>query len=248
MPEPIAGPSRREFLQRAAGLLAAPAAWRTVARGAPVPRPNILFILSDDQRWDALGCAGNSIIQTPTLDRLARQGVRFENAFVTTPICAASRASILTGLYERTHGYTFEKPALGRTLTRKSYPFLLREAGYRTGFVGKLGVTVEPGTESELFDYFRPSSLPFFQEVGGQKKYLTDLHAEQALEFLHATRRDQPFCLSLSFWAPHADDDNPEQYFWPADLDALYRDVTIAPPPTSEPAFFESLPPSSGTR
>src|SRR5690554_2318915 len=70
-------------------------------------KPNLIFILTDDQRWDALGYAGNEVIQTPEMDRLAREGVYFKNAFVTTPICAASRASILTGMYERTHGYTF---------------------------------------------------------------------------------------------------------------------------------------------
>ncbi len=72
-------------------------------------RPNIIFILTDDHRVDALGYAGNPIIKTPTLDKMAREGVYFKNAFVTTPICAASRASILTGLYERTHGYTFQQ-------------------------------------------------------------------------------------------------------------------------------------------
>jgi arylsulfatase A-like enzyme len=69
---------------------------------APDQRPNIIFLLTDDQRWDAMHCAGNEIIYTPNLDRLALDGIRFQNAFVTTPICAASRASILTGLYERT--------------------------------------------------------------------------------------------------------------------------------------------------
>src|SRR4051794_26822017 len=72
----------------------------------PVRKPNILFLLTDDQRWDAMGCAGNKLIQTPNLDALARDGVRFRNMFVTTAICAASRASILTGLHERTHRYT----------------------------------------------------------------------------------------------------------------------------------------------
>lgn len=75
-------------------------------------KPNIIFILTDDQRWDALGIAGNTIIQTPEMDALANSGAYFKNAFSTTPICAASRASILTGLYERTHGYTFQKPTL----------------------------------------------------------------------------------------------------------------------------------------
>jgi arylsulfatase A-like enzyme len=206
------------------------------------PRPNILVVVTDDQRWNALGAAGNPVILTPALDRMASEGVRFANAFVTTPICAASRASILTGLYERTHGYTFTKPPLARALAVASYPALLRRSGYRTGFVGKLGVAVEPGAESEMFDVFRPSALPYFQEWGGQRRYLTDVEAEQAIEFLRGPHAGQPFCLSLSFWAPHADDDQKEQYFWPADLDRLYADVLVPPPPTSEPAFFESLP------
>jgi alpha-L-rhamnosidase len=206
------------------------------------PHPNILVVVTDDQRWNALGAASNPVILTPTLDRLAREGVRFENAFATTPICAASRASILTGLYERTHGYTFTKPPLARALTLASYPALLRRAGYRTGFVGKLGVAVEKGAEAEMFDVFRPSALPYFQAVSGEKRYLSDLEAERAVEFLREARAGRPFCLSVSFWAPHAEDDAQEQYFWPADLDGLYADVTLQPPPTSEPAFFESLP------
>jgi arylsulfatase A-like enzyme len=235
-------PNRRDFLRAAAGGWAAARAAFARPGAAPVERPNILFVLTDDQRWDALGCAGNRVIQTPTLDGIARDGVRFANAFATTPICAASRASILTGLYERTHGYTFTKPPLARRVTSQSYPALLRKAGYRTGFIGKLGVAVEEGAEREMFDVFQPSLLPFFQDIGGERKYLTDLHADQAIEFLRGGQPGQPFCLSVSFWAPHADDDKPEQYFWPARLDGLYRDATVQPPPTSEPAFFDSLP------
>ena len=102
-------------------------------------RPNILFFLSDDHRSDFLGCAGHAIIQTPRLDQLARQGVRFNNAFVTTSICAASRASILTGMVERSHRYTFGTPPLAEEFTQDSYPQHLRKAGYYTGFVGKFG-------------------------------------------------------------------------------------------------------------
>ena len=82
-------------------------------------KPNIIFILTDDQRWDALGYAGNTIIQTPHMDQLAGAGLYFRNAFVTTPICAASRASLFTGLYERTHDYTFGKPPLDDQYTDK---------------------------------------------------------------------------------------------------------------------------------
>ena len=71
---------------------------------SPERRPNILFLLTDDQRWDTMGCAGNPIIQTPNMDKLAQQGVLFRRNFVTTSICAVSRASFLTGLYARCHG------------------------------------------------------------------------------------------------------------------------------------------------
>ena len=70
--------------------------------------PNIIFILTDDQRFDALGYAGNTLIQTPEMDKLAASGTYFKNATVTTPICAASRATILSGLYERTHRFNFQ--------------------------------------------------------------------------------------------------------------------------------------------
>ncbi|MEY3855250.1 MAG: Arylsulfatase, partial [Bacteroidota bacterium] len=85
-------------------------------------KPNIIFILTDDQRAEAMGFAGNKIIQTPEMDRLAREGIYFKNAFVTTPICAASRASILTGLYERTHLYTFQQGNLKQAYADQSYP------------------------------------------------------------------------------------------------------------------------------
>ncbi|SVC95630.1 uncharacterized protein METZ01_LOCUS348484, partial [marine metagenome] len=75
-------------------------------------RPNIIFFLSDDHRWDRLSCAGHPVLKTPNIDQLAAEGARFPNMFVTTSICAASRATIFTGLYERTHGYTFGTPPI----------------------------------------------------------------------------------------------------------------------------------------
>ena len=98
-------------------------------------RPNIIFILTDDQRWNALGMAGNNIIITPQMDALAKTGTYFKNAFSTTPICAASRASILTGLYERTHGYTFQKPKLQQPYAEIMYPKILKDNGYYVGFL-----------------------------------------------------------------------------------------------------------------
>jgi len=103
--------SRRTFLKTAALSTAVSACPQMHGCDNAANRPNILFLLVDDQRNDTLGCAGHPILKTPVIDNLATDGVRFRNAFVTTSICAASRASLLTGLYERTHGYTFGTPS-----------------------------------------------------------------------------------------------------------------------------------------
>ena len=132
---------------------------------APKP-PNILFFLIDDQRNDVLACAGHPFIKTPTVDMLAANGIRFTNAFVTTSICAASRASIFTGLYETKHNYTFGKDPVIEEFVLKSYPYLLKKAGYETGFIGKFGIKIENQDSmlNEMFDFIRmsPRSTPHF--------------------------------------------------------------------------------------
>src|SRR5713101_269002 len=106
------------------------------ATEAPPTRPNVIFLLADDQRWDAAGYTGNSIIQTPNIDALARAGVAFRNAYVTTPVCAISRASIFTGEYARRHGILDFTTDFSPTQLAQTYPALLHAAGYRTGFIG----------------------------------------------------------------------------------------------------------------
>lgn len=209
--------------------------------GLESKKPNLLFILTDDQRWDALGFAGNDIIHTPEMDALAGQGLYFDNAFVTTAICAASRASLFTGLYERTHDFTFGKPPLQEAYLRQSYPWLLKNAGYRTGFIGKFGVKVNPGMEDSLFNQMDKTSWPYLREVEGKEVHLADINGDRAVEFIR-TAGEQPFCLSLSFWSPHADDGAVEQYFWPEYVDHLYREASIPVPPTADPSFFDGLP------
>ena len=104
------------------------------------PRPNILFFLTDDQPQVGLGCMGNRHIRTPNMDALAAEGVLFTNAFVTTSICACNRASILTGQTMRRHGIEdFHKP-LSAEAFAQTYPMLLRQAGYRTGYLGKFAI------------------------------------------------------------------------------------------------------------
>ena len=208
-------------------------------------RPNLLLVVTDDQRFDALGAAGHPFLETPTMDRLAADGIVFQNAFVTTPICAASRASILTGRYEQTHGFTFGTPPISLAHAAASYPTLLREAGYRTGFIGKWGMRVEKGGRAPMWDVYRPMSPhPYLKpQPDGTTRHLTDLTADAAIEFLESSDRSEgPFCLSVSFNAPHAEDGDPLQYIFPAACASLYEDVDVPTPPLSASAFFEALP------
>jgi len=103
--------------------------------GALAERPNILVILTDDHRYDALGFLGHPFLETPNMDRLAAEGVHFENAYVTTSLCSPSRASILTGLYTHNHRVVDNYNPVSKLLT--FFPELLQKAGYQTAFIGK---------------------------------------------------------------------------------------------------------------
>jgi len=219
------------------------------AKKPAAAKPNIIFILTDDQRWDALGYAGNKIIQTPEMDQLAKKGTYFRNAFVTTPICAASRASILTGMYERTHGYTFQQGPLKQPYMQLSYPVILKQQGYYTGFFGKLGVTYKDAVnlfnEAEIYD--REDKFPnrkgyFYKTIGSDTVHLTRYTGHQAQQFIKNSPANQPFCMSLSFSAPHAHDSAPEQYFWQVKSNNRYAGVTIPPPLLGDEKYFKALP------
>lgn len=214
-------------------------------------RPNIIFILTDDQRWDALGYAGNDLVTTPEMDNLAKSGVYFKNAMVSTPICAASRASILSGLYERTHAYTFQSGPIKEEYMQRAYPKLLKDAGYKTAFYGKFGVNY--GNKEMLFDeyedYDRANQYKdrrgyYYKKLGDDTVHLTRYTGQKALDYLEKVDKDEPFCLSLSFSAPHAHDAAPEQYFWQSTTDALLQDVTIPKADISKDKYFEALPKS----
>lgn len=208
-------------------------------------RPNIIFIITDDQRWDALNYAGNKIIHTPNMNELAEQGVYFKNAFVTTPICAASRASIMTGLYERKHGYTFQKPPLSKELIAESYFALLKEAGYYNGYLGKFGVRFENKLDQELFDVYKPHTADFYYRLtdsATKHKHLTEIMSEEAIDFIENSSKEQPFCLTVSYNAPHAEDSSPEQYIYPQNVATLYEDVTIPSALLSSDEYFNQQP------
>lgn len=208
---------------------------------------NVVVIVSDDHRADVLGCAGHPIVRTPNLDRLAADGVRFENAFVTTSICAASRASILTGLPERAHHFTFGRPPLAESLAGTSYPARLRAAGHRTGFVGKFGISVEGGraTIDRMFDEFTPiTRTPYLKTLpDGSTRHATDLIGDAAVDFLERAATNQPFCLSISFNAGHAEDGDLENHFPPPATEAdLHAGVPMPRPRLDGGRHFEGQP------
>jgi arylsulfatase A-like enzyme len=207
----------------------------------------LVFVLADDLRWDALGCTGNRIVQTPNLDRLAADGVLFRNAFVTTSICAVSRASIFSGQYARRHGINDFATPFAPEKWAQTYPALLRQAGYRTGFIGKFGVGNNKAVAAmtKHFDYWRglPGQAgPFFDPQDPTHTHATARFGEQALEFLRGCEPGKPFCLSVSFSAPHARDGQPREFPPDPRDESLYADATIPVPKTADEKFFRLLP------
>ena len=206
---------------------------------------NVVFLLADDLRWDALGCTGNRIVRTPNIDRLAAEGVLFTNSFVTTSICAVSRASFLSGQYARRHGINDFATPFSPTAWAQTYPALLRKAGYRTGFIGKFGVGKDVRPMGREFDYWRglPGQAgPFLDPKNPSRPHATARFGSQALEFLSGCRPGKPFCLSVSFSAPHARDGAPREFPPDPRDEKLYADATIPVPQTAHEKYFRLLP------
>ena len=217
---------------------------------AEMRKPNIIFILTDDQRWDALGYAGNPLVHTPEIDRLAAAGTYFKQAFSSTPICAASRASLLSGRYERTHLYNFQTDKIREEFMTDAYPRLLKNAGYQTVFFGKVGVNYDHFERMfDVFDsYDRNNAYTdrrgyFYKKLGDDTVHLTRFTGQQAIDFIDKASTDRPFCMQLSFSAPHAHDGAPDQYFWQSVTDYLLQDANIPPTIFSADSFFNELPP-----
>ncbi len=211
--------------------------------------PNVIFILTDDMRWNVLGSAGDPIIRTPNIDQLAADGTTFRNCFATTSICTVSRASILLGQYERRHGIVDFAKAFSPSQWQNSYPALLRKAGYRTGFIGKFGVGGRKAIEAKAgdFDYWRGLSGQggrfFIDPKDPDRVHATARFGDQALEFFAESGTELPFCLSISFNAPHASDGEAREFEPDTRDESLYQDNVIPPSPAANPEFFEKLPP-----
>lgn len=205
----------------------------------PPPRPNILLLLADDWRHDTLGIAGHPVVKTPQLDALARNGFRFTHAAVTTSICGVSRASIFTGQWMSRHGNkAFDA---FRTPWAETYPGLLRANGYYVGHIGKWHNGKFP---AENFDFGRSyAGTHYLKQADGSTIHVTQKNENDALEFLRTRPADKPFCLTLAFFATHAEDSNPKQYLPQPASESLYQNVRIPIPKTAGDEYFRRLPP-----
>ena len=228
---------------------------------AAAARPNIVLLLTDDQSYRSLACMGNSQVKTPNLDALGAQGVIFDAAYDTTAICMASRAQVMTGMYEYKTGCNFSHGPLSADKWRQSYPVLLREAGYYSGFVGKFGFAVKPSAEDsssyhhdadlpmESFDAwygwpgqgsYKTASNPFVTRFAKAYPHVTRAVGAASQEFVKtATASGKPFLLSVSFKAPHGPM-SPDSFF-----DAVYADTVWAKPENYDEAGAAHLPPQA---
>jgi N-acetylglucosamine-6-sulfatase len=173
-------------------------------------RPNILFILVDDLRYNALGCTGHPFAKTPNIDRLAKEGAVFKNAFVTTPLCSPSRSSFLTGQYVHATGVrgNGDNAALSHRLV--TFPRLLHDAGYATAYMGKwhMGADDSPRPGFDRWVSFKGQGAHVDPQINIDGKaqpvkgYMSDILSDHAVAFL-AEKRDRPFCLYLAHKAVH---------------------------------------------
>jgi N-acetylglucosamine-6-sulfatase len=216
----------------------------TLAAGAALPNANsmaskprnVIFILSDDHRYDALGfMKAQPWLETPQLDRLAHEGIHFKNAFVTTALCSPSRASILTGVYAHKHRIVDNNTAIPAGTV--FFPSYLQKVGYKTGFFGKWHMGAETDEPKPGFDQWvsfrgqgtylpNPNGLNVNGKHVPQKGYITDELTDYALDWLRMLPKEQPYFLYLSHKAVHAD-------FIPAERHkGKYKDVKFVYPPT----------------
>jgi len=200
---------RREFLGAAGAGLGALAAQGGSGAASGGARPNIVFIMSDDHAAPAISAYGRKLIHTPHLDRIAREGMRFDNCFCTNSICSPCRAVVLTGKHSHVNGVlTLNETFDGR---QETFPKVLQRAGYHTGMIGKWHLKSEP-TGFDAYKVLPGQGKyhdPEFRETGAwdapetHKGYCTDLITDFALDFLEARPRDKPFLLMYHHKAPH---------------------------------------------
>ncbi len=205
-------------------------------------KPNIIFLLTDDQQWRDLGAMGNAIIKTPHLDHLAANGVLFNNAYVTTSICVCSRASILSGQYTSRHGKNSFRDYFTDEEVQYTYPLLLKNhAEYFIGFIGKYGVGLD--YPDKFYDYWavEDKTQPDYENYDqfGNFIHHNDMMENHIIEFLEKFGHSgQPFNLSVSFKAPHVQDIDPRQFISQERFMDLYADIEIPLPETYDSVYY----------
>jgi arylsulfatase A-like enzyme len=210
---------------------------------ADTKRPNILLLYADDWRHDTLGCAGNPVVKTPHLDRLASEGVRFTHACVTTSICGVSRANLYTGQWMSRNGCVGFN--MFKTPWEQTYPGVLRASGYWVGHVGKWHNGSFP---ADKFDFGRSYfGRHYIKQSDGSTIHVTEKNEQDSLEFLRSRPKDKPFYLTVAFFAAHAEDSHPKQYLYQPASASLYEDVEIPVPETATDEAFRRLPPFIAT-
>lgn len=178
-------------------------------------RPNIIFLFADDQNTLSVGCYGNSEVHTPNMDKLGKEGVIFDKHYNTTAICMGSRANVMTGMYEYKTGTNFSHGNMTPEIWSKSYPVLLKKVGYLTAFAGKFGFEVDGhGYDcGEFFDSwgggpkqtsYKTANNASMAKYSEKHPHSTLSYGEFSKDFIkQAVAKKKPFCLSISYKAPH---------------------------------------------
>lgn len=174
----------------------------------PKKRPNIIFIMSDDHAYQAIGAYGSNLIETPHIDRIANEGITFTNACVTNSICAPSRATILTGKHTHINGKTDNRRPFDTT--QVTFPELFQDAGYQTAMFGKLHFGNNPkGVDDFMIlpgqgNYINPDFITKTGDTIRKEGYVTDVITDVTLEWLNKKRdTTKPFMLMYLHKAPH---------------------------------------------
>ena len=201
-------------------------------------KPNIILIIGESHRAEALGIAGNPFILTPNLDSLAKNGVYFKNAHVTTAICVVSRASILSGQHRSRHGINDFKTGFTSEAFKRTLPIQLKANGYRLAWIGSYGVGKPPYTDD--FDLWEPQ-IPWTQNG----VHNTDIIALKTTEWINNYQEKEPFFMQINFSSAHEIDPTataPAHYLVQDRYKNLYEDITIPTRPSADPKVWESMP------